>query len=322
MNEQSPIIFCHYGNSAYLQYSFQSARLFNPDKRIILLGDESNKKVALKNNIEHVNFSECINTEEWEKFSRVYKHIAGAKHGRESWTRFVFERWFHIHAFLKKENINSFWHFDSDTLILTDLAQQEPKYQNYDCTEQCNYVCMGGFISSFNTVDGYVKKINELFQNEDYLNELRKQFLIHPGYAFTEMRAYETYRQQSGIKSIRLHTIINNETFDDCLCNGQAMETYAEKIYGHTIKKLYYSQDGIFYCRQLPDNAIIKMNSLNMSWLPDYIYFRVLKKIKNKKAPAKGSSSSFEELKTLNMKPSLKNVLVNSVEKILKKIIR
>ena len=34
-----PIIFVHKGDSFYLKYALESAKKFNPDSRIILLGD-------------------------------------------------------------------------------------------------------------------------------------------------------------------------------------------------------------------------------------------------------------------------------------------
>ena len=49
----SPIIFCHYGNSDYLKFSLKSARFFNPNADIILLGDSSNKTLAIDENIRH-----------------------------------------------------------------------------------------------------------------------------------------------------------------------------------------------------------------------------------------------------------------------------
>ena len=43
---EAPIIFVHYNDTPYLKYTPQGReKLFNPDKRVILLGDSSNSKV-------------------------------------------------------------------------------------------------------------------------------------------------------------------------------------------------------------------------------------------------------------------------------------
>lgn len=275
-NSGKPIIFCHYGDSSYLKYSLKQVKLANPENRIILLGDEKNRAVAERAKVEHYFFENYNDSIEYQTFEGVYQHVAGIEHGREYWTKFVFKRWFHIHNFISKEKINSFWHFDSDNMILSNLNEQEYKFRNYDCTEQCNGICINGYISSFEVVDGYVKKINALFRNEDYLNEQRADFIQNPLYAFTEMRAYVTYREQEKINSIRLNTIINNESFDDCICQEQGYELYEYAINGRHLKKIYIDTKEDFYCYHIDSSKYIKMNSLNLSWVPDDLFKLIL----------------------------------------------
>ena len=62
-----PLIFIHYGDSGYLPYTLESARLFNPDKRIVLLGDQANAHYAAMG-IEHVPFSRYATGPEIERF--------------------------------------------------------------------------------------------------------------------------------------------------------------------------------------------------------------------------------------------------------------
>jgi len=275
-SQKTRIIFCHYGDSPYLYFTLRCARLSNPQSRIILLGDAANKKIATSAGVEHFYFDDFNNSGEILEFERVYHHVAGQKHGRKFWTKFVFKRWFFVHEFIKKQRINSFWHFDSDNMILTDLNKQEYKFVNYDCTEMCNGICMNGFISSFNVVDGYVKKINQLFLDEDYLKHQGKDFIKHPNYAFTEMRAYKTYKEQEHINSIRLNSIISYETFDERLCQAQGYETYANPLNNRYYKKLYLDKNGFLFCYHLSSKNYIKMNSLDLSWVPNNL-FRKLK---------------------------------------------
>jgi hypothetical protein len=276
----APILFCHYGNSDYLRYTLRAARLFNPEKRIVLLGDRSNLRTAKQEHVEHRLFERYAGSEQIKIFNAVYRHVAGSQHGKKHWTNFVFKRWFYIHAFVKAERIGPFWHFDSDNLLISALEGHENKFSDYDCTEQCNGGCMNGLITSFRVVDGYVKKINALFQDEHYLETQEKDFINNPRYAFTEMRAYKTYKEQEHINGIRLNTIINEEIFDDCICQNDGMETYELPLNGKVLKKLYYSSLGHIYCKCKRTSQYIRMNSINMSWVPTYLYRKILDKSK------------------------------------------
>lgn len=274
---ERPIIFVHYGNSEYLKYVFKCARLYNPTKRIILLGDQSNLKIALSNGIEHYLYEDFGKTHEAETFEKVYKHIAGEQHKKEFWTKFVFKRWFYVYGFIKENNFcDGFWHFDSDNMILTSLKDHEYKFENYDCTEQCNGICMNGLIAKSDVVEEYLKKINDLFQDNEYIEKQIKDFETKPKLAFTEMRAYKTFKEDSNIKTIRLNTIIDDESFDECICHTHGMETYNKKIGSRTLKKLYVSEDYKIFCYHLDKKRFIKMNSLNLSWVPNYLYHYIL----------------------------------------------
>ena len=134
VGKETPILFCHYGNSTYLKYTLKAAKLFNPSKRIILLGDSTNRDVAVRSGVEHFFFSNYDNSEEIMTFDKVYKHVAGTKHTNKAWTKFAFKRWFFVHCFLRKEGIHRFWYFDSDDVILRDLSRQEGKFEGYDCS--------------------------------------------------------------------------------------------------------------------------------------------------------------------------------------------
>ncbi|WP_298343644.1 hypothetical protein [uncultured Algibacter sp.] len=277
---KKPIIFCHYGNSPYLYYTLKQVKLTNPQNRIILLGDEKNEIVAKKAKVEHHCFQNYDESDEIKVFDQVYKHVAGVKHKKEFWTNFVFKRWFYVHNFIKKNNINAFWHFDSDNMILSDLNNQEHKFKDFDCTEQCNGICMNGYISSFQVVNGYVNKINALFKDEAYLNEQKKDFIKNADFAFTEMRAYKAYREQENINSIRLNKIIGNESFDDCICMEHGYETYDSVLNNQYLKKIYFDANGNFYCYHIESSTYIKMNSLNLSWVPTSLFKLVHKTYK------------------------------------------
>ncbi|MCB4799694.1 hypothetical protein [Neotamlana laminarinivorans] len=316
------ILFCHYGNSDYLYYTLKQAKLTNPGSHVVLLGDNENEHIAKKAKVAHYHFKDFYTTNEIKTFDKVYKHVAGVKHGKEFWTNFVFKRWFYIHGFVKEKNINSFWHFDSDNLILTNVQKQEYKFVDYDCTEQCNGKCINGFVSSFKVIDGYVKKINELFLDENYLNIQRKDFIKHPNYAFTEMRAYTAYKNQENVNSIRLNAIINNESFDDCICMNHGYETYNEPLKNQFLKKIYFNKQGEFFCYHKESSSYIKMMSLNLSWVPTKLFKLVCNTFK--KYYLKKNKSNTNTYFSLNIYKanSLRTRILSPIPKPIKKRIK
>ncbi len=267
----SPIIFIHFNDSGYLEYTLKSALKFNPNKRVILLGDKSNEYYK-KLGIEHYHFADFGESEEIKTFDKVYKFIAGSSQRKKPWTNFVFKRWFYLYNFVKQNKIQSFWTFDSDTLIFTDLSKYEKQLSDFDCTSQCNGNCMNGYIGNLNVVKGYLDKINELFQRPEYLEKQRKEVEQHPDWAFTEMRAFATFIQENHPKVARLERIVNNEIFDECVCQKDGMET--EDKFGKTIKKLYF-KDGKIYTKQKSSNELVKVSTLNMSWVPTLFIAKV-----------------------------------------------
>ncbi len=91
----SPIIFCHFGNTPYLYNSLRSAKISNPEKEVFLFGDSSNQKLAKELSINHVNSDELANSELYYDLQKVYKIVKGKKskiHGRRKKRRKVHDR--------------------------------------------------------------------------------------------------------------------------------------------------------------------------------------------------------------------------------------
>jgi hypothetical protein len=273
----SPIIFCHYGNSDYLKHTLKSARYFNPDKEIILLGDSINKDLATCENVRHIFLTNLESNSLITDFENSYSHIAGNSHGREFWLKFNFKRYYYIYAFLVSESIESFWYFDSDVLILSDLSIQEQKFINYDFAVHSN---INGFIKSRNSLYKYLLHNISAFSDNLFLLYQLKKIEDNPSLALTEMATFKTFKEKKCVKSIKLNTIINDETFDECILNSDGMVT---TIKGRMYKKLFCDIFGNFYCLDSIKMKYIKMITLNMSGanslLLRKIYFTSLRSI-------------------------------------------
>lgn len=115
------------------------------------------------------------------------------------------------------------------------------------------------------------------------------------------MRAYVTFRKEGNIRSERLFKIRDGAVFDDCLMLGQQFETTRLRT-GETIKQVAISDTGEFYGRTKDSQELVRFVSLNLSWLPLYVYKIVMQASLNSDARRRASDSSeLTELENLRI---------------------
>lgn len=280
MTIEAPIIFIHYNDSPYLKYTLRAAKIFNPEKRVILIGDSSNEKYT-KYGIEHFYFDEYTKSPGLEAFHKVYKRIGGVEFekmnkskGGTDWTKFNFMKWFVLHNFLKAQPFQNFWSFDSDTLLVEDLKPLEKEFQLYDYTVMNIYNQLQGYVTNSQVLVQFQRYCLGLLSDEAYLNKLRTtDFTENPGYGFTMMRVFRAVFESEVFKTKRINTFIQNSYFDECICEADGKETVqmtgGEK---RLIKKTYVDNLGNLYHLDLPTNQYIKLNAINLSWVPSYYF--------------------------------------------------
>jgi hypothetical protein len=262
----------HYGDAPHLEFTFRAALAFNPDKDVILLGDEHNKKYE-QLGIKHFYFRDLRQSTEIKKFNEVFKIVKHPDFRMDSlWIKFVSERFFYLNEFVSQNNISGFWTFDTDNMILTDLALQEKKFHAYDFTTQNHGMSMQGFIGNSQALLEYVRTINDLFMDVAYLEVKQQKFSKEIG-ALTEMDLYLSFEERTHFVSIPLNSIIDQETFDDHITISNGMEMYTSFVKGYDpVKKIYCSGNGNIYYHHLPTNSFVKVNSIDMSWTPLYLF--------------------------------------------------
>jgi hypothetical protein len=184
-------------------------------------------------------------------------------------------RWFYINEFIIKNNIESFWHFDSDNLIVSDLSLFEQKFSAFDNTEQCSGICINGFISSSHIIQLYTKHIIDLFNDNDYVNQQIIKCKNNPSFAFTEMAAYNNFKKTYRTNPIRLNCIECENTFDDCLASSDGMEQTMDLYNGYQIKSIYINRESNFFFKHLISQKYIRVNSFNLSWMPFSLIVRL-----------------------------------------------
>ena len=277
VKDTSPIIFIHYGSAAYLGRSLRCAARANSENRIILLGDDANRSSACGLG-DFFDYRALSNSPQAITFNNVFEPVQGNCHrfnkaeGMHKWLKFVFLRWFIICEFLRREHIDRFWIFDSDTLILAPLGPRERRFSAYESTAQCRDCCLNGFVASRVLVERYTLCILELFKDKEYLATQRERLKKQAGLAFNEMDAFCEFRRRENVTTFHAAQPLEGEFLDDALAYDANFEASPHKINGRiTVKRLWKDRHGALYARHLKSSRYVRMLTCNLSWLPDYV---------------------------------------------------
>jgi hypothetical protein len=268
----APIIFSHYGASDYLSRTLRCAALTNENKRRIFIGDIHNREIALQCGWEHFE-SAALMSDLRSEFNRVFRPIRGKRYPLQinngDHLKYVFERWYIVQQFCLEQNINYFWHFDSDVMMLEPLAQFESGLlaQGLDYTKQCNDTCLNGFVSS-NILADYCMYTTSLFLDEAFVAR-RQAYLDEsaPRLAFTEMAAFDMFSKSSSYRGRHLAAAAPGWWFDDTLCQDHGFEMTSPKRYGKEydrVKNIIFEDDGF---HGLQHGERVRFATANCSWV-------------------------------------------------------
>jgi len=274
-----PIIFCHYGNNFYLNTSTYLASISNNKTTKIFLGDHSNKYIAQKHNWEFYFFKDLdcdLEKKFTNTFQNIYKGNKPIKGGR-NWLEFVFLRWFKVYAYCKNNNINYFWHFDSDVIILKDLSSFAKEIVgNYKYTKLCHGSCLGGLVS-IEILEKYLDFICNFFSNNCLLSESKRFIEKSPnGYTINEMYVFQKAEEEGILRNgINLSRYFADMHFDSALCHSEGFETLKYNLFfRNNLKNISYDgQDFFGKIKGRRVNFVI----LNLSWLPPYFSNFIMK---------------------------------------------
>lgn len=122
--ESLPIIFIHKGDSFYLKYALESAKKFNPNSKIILLGD---------NVTIYPDFVEYYEIKEFDKYSsfldKNYFHLNVSNPEIEM---FCIKRWLVLLDFMEKQKLKKFFTCDSDVLLFQNITEDSKNFCKKD----------------------------------------------------------------------------------------------------------------------------------------------------------------------------------------------
>jgi len=162
------IIYFHEGYSPYLAFSLWQATQSNPEARVILLGDESNRIAGI--HYEHYllsDFSTRLN-----EFRKIYQHFHPGNLEDE---RRCIERWLFLAEFVKCQGINNFIFLDSDTLLFENFLVPPKEWAEFDAAGAPLFwgFC---FFRKNDLVERFARWIIDQYQNPKIMQEWRARF--------------------------------------------------------------------------------------------------------------------------------------------------
>jgi len=168
-----PIIVLHCGNQPYLMDCLKQAKYSNPNSRVILLGDDSNKDVP--NGIEHHCIEEYYSEKSGE-LKLVYKHLSCNAYNYEL---FCILRWFIIFDFILKNKINKFLHVDSDCLLYANLENEFEFIKEIEKVEMAVPGYMGAWYVFFNQVkilQNFCDFILSKYKDKEFMQQIELKY--------------------------------------------------------------------------------------------------------------------------------------------------
>jgi hypothetical protein len=276
-SSHAPLIFAHYGAADYLSRSLQAARLTNPERRLVLIGDDDNRQIALQAKWEHFNLDD-YSSDLRAQFQPSFQEVKGSAHisprGSRNWLQFVSERWFIVTAFAQAEGIPAFWHFDSDVMIVTDLDPFERKLldEGADFTKQCSGACLNGFVTT-KVAEAFCRYIIAFLHDDVLMAKFRAIVREYPTSGLSEMDFFSYFDKQTEYRGYHLESHFPGWWFDDVLCQDDGCETARMGVFGPVIKDIHFDEQSFFV---MFNGRRMKLAVLNCSWLPTRVFDWIL----------------------------------------------
>jgi len=245
------IVFIHRSNSNYLSYTLAQAKYSNPDARVILLGDESNKYES----VEHYSIADYSDSA--SDFAQVYQHLSV---NPIEYELLCFQRWFVLKDFIRQQSIQHCLYLDSDVMLYVDVVEEQKRLANYNIA-LTGYVPGSTYINSLAALEQFCRFITHLYQDPIAFQSIEsafKQKLRNSlATSISDMFAFEEYRRQYPEKVGDLLEIINNSTYDVGMTNPDGYEATLKGI-----KKINLI-NGYPYGYLIESSQAIRFNSLH-----------------------------------------------------------
>ena len=197
----STIIYVHTGDSFYLLPNLLHTRAYNPNAKIILLGDKKNAYVE-EWGFEHFLLDEYMNLA--HQFEQGDVHYSPNSYQFEL---FCFQRWFAISEFAQKQHLEKFLVCDTDAFLYCNIDDEFDKYSNVDFTITRNGTPCFTYFSK-DSIKRFVEYITWCYTSEvgkkrieDYHQRLVDS---NKDYGISDMSAFVAWEQLGGAMAIHV----------------------------------------------------------------------------------------------------------------------
>jgi len=162
-----PIVFLHKGNQDFIKYSLVKSSETNPDSKIYLIGDTSNRHLdKIVENVIWLDYEDYAG-EHSNLLVDSYIHMSTNPAPYEF---ICIDRWFVINEFMKRENLNSCFISDTDVLLYANVSDLQKKYfKNHRCTLTHNVSAGISFMNDRTILDDYIDLVLDSYGGKNNL---------------------------------------------------------------------------------------------------------------------------------------------------------
>lgn len=252
------IFYFHGGDSYYLPYTINQTIKYNPDNRIVFLGDERNSHVS-KFGIEHVNYSDYF--ENSNRLTALYKHMSPNSEYTELK---CLQRWICVAEYCEKNQIYSpIVVMDSDVLVYESFDHYMGKYFADKEMGVCGEFGPGYVMFSNKEV---IKRLAQFilshYQQPDKFLKLQQEYerlkSIGSSEGISDMTLIDRFIKEEKIVTIDLCEVRDDSCFDNHLGKIDPRFPLNKKgIKSITMKK------GIPYCKNVRTGKEVRLFSLH-----------------------------------------------------------
>lgn len=281
MNKEIPVLVHHElnakpqtgggKNQLYVKYCIEQAERYN--KRVILFGDDSNRKYA----DEWYDTSHFF-SEKWNRFLNVFENMS---YYPLSWAKSFFKRFYIFEQWMQENDIEECIILDSDVLVYRnfsdglfddyDLALEIEKDQSMFVIEEKNdlrWVAVAGVAYfTFEALNDFTSFCIEMYENQK--NILRKKWNIHlayhlPGGVCEMSLLYLWYQSQKNVFHLINLYCENKNRIGSLVVNGNG-NGYLKNMYNVDKRRLLKInwKDGFPYVIENGSGREIRVDSLH-----------------------------------------------------------
>lgn len=272
--KSTPILLLHYGDAFYMQSIIKAS--IAKGNQVFLLGDKSNEYLGEIAGCVHREFDAYLSIGDKERFDAAFQFVHGAKFvGKENWVRFNFLKMIAVFNFANQEKLKQFWLLDSDVLVTRNLTLVANSFPDIDLMTHPRNLSPQGLINSPHVFKDFFDFVISKFSDSLFIQKAREDFVKNPDYGLTYMRFWNAFYEERDYRYLEMGSFGQEFHFVPCLFNQPKYKKYPFTFQNFQMSEVYFGKvDQV--CMKSEDDEWVQPVTINLSWLPPHIHFRIL----------------------------------------------